>query len=121
MQSFTAGAANIVSVDMIAKADGEAITSGTVSLTLQAKSGANVGKWFQASDSTWSATEQVAGTATHKARGRWTGTIAAAAWITGVRYDLSGYESGGLNIAYTDEVVEVSAPVNVTIEPQVEQ
>lgn len=121
MQSFTAGQANLESVDMVAKADGEPITAGTVYLTLQAKSGANAGKWFKAADSTWSATEQIAGTAAHQARGRWSGTIVAAAWITGVRYDLGGYESGGLNIPYSDEIVEISAPVNVTIEPQVEQ
>jgi hypothetical protein len=119
MQSFTAGQANIVSVDMIAKADGEPITSGTVNLYLQAKSGANAGKWFKASDSSWSDSEQVAGTATHQSRGRWSGTIIAAAWITGVHYDLSGQESGHLNIDYSDEVVEISTPMEVSFEATV--
>jgi hypothetical protein len=121
MQSFRAGQDNIVTVDMKALANMQPITAGTVYLTLQAKSGTNAGKWFKASDSTWSATEQIAGTATHQARGRWAGTIISAAWSNGVRYDLGGYESGGLNIDYSDEVVEVSSPVNLTIEPQVEQ
>lgn len=117
MQSFTAGIANRVTVDMKAKSNAEPITAGTVSITLQAKSGANEGKWFRASDSSWQISEAVAvAEAEHQSRGRWAGVIPAAAWITGVRYDVSGYESGNLHLDYSDEVVEIVTPKEVSFE-----
>lgn len=120
MQNFTAGQANVMSVDMMGKADAEPIISGAVTLHLQAKSGDNALKWYKASDGSWSDEEQVSGTAEHQANGRWSGTIAAGAWIAGIRYDLSGKESGGLNIPYSEEVSEVQLTANLTIETEVQ-
>jgi hypothetical protein len=121
MQSFTAGVANPMHADMVAKLDGEAIIVGTVTGYLKALTGSYAGKYFRASDSSWQAAKSSAGAMVYAEEASWELDIAAAAWISGVRYKFLAAESGGLNIPYSDEIVEISAPVNVTIEPQVEQ
>lgn len=108
MQSFTAAQSNTMYADMVAKANGDPITSGTVNFYLMALTGANVGKWYNASGGTWSATEAIAGTGTHQADGHWTASIPAGAWVTGVRYNLYAKESGNLHIACSEEVSEPS-------------
>jgi hypothetical protein len=118
MQSFTAGAANRVIADIVAKADGSPIVSGTVNFYLRAKTGDNVDKWFQTSDSTWQATEQIAGVASHVSDGHWQCEIIAAAWEAGVRYVLYAKEAGGLHISYCEEVTEGDS-TNITVETTV--
>ena len=117
MQTFKSGQSNTLYADLVAKADGEPIVAGTVTFYLIAISGANAGKWFKTSDDSWSATEQAAGTGTHKADGHWSCSIDAAAWTTGVVYVLYAKESGDLHIAYSEEVNE--NVTNVTIESEV--
>jgi hypothetical protein len=118
MQNFTAGQANAVHGDMVAKADGAPITAGTINFYLIALEGDNAGKWFKASDDTWSVTEESAGAGTHKADGHWTCIIDAAAWITGVRYELYAKESENLHIPYSEEVSErqIETATNITVE-----
>jgi len=100
MQTFTAGQANTVFLDVVAKASGDAITSGTVNFYLIALTGDNAGKWFRASDSSWQAAESSAGAATYDGGSAWSLSIEATAWISGVDYRLYAIESGSLNIVY---------------------
>lgn len=109
MQSFIAGTANTLTADIVARADGTPITSGTVTFYLMAQTGANAGKWFQTSDDSWQATEQSAGTGTHKSDGHWSCSIDAAAWTTGIRYYFYAKESGNLHIPYGEEIHEAIA------------
>jgi hypothetical protein len=104
MQTFTAGQANTVFLDVVAKASGSAITSGTVNFYLIAKDGDNAGKWFRASDSSWQAAESSAGQATYKGGAAWSLSIAAAAWLSGVNYISYAKESGNLNIVYNEHL-----------------
>lgn len=104
MQTFTAGRANTVFLDVVAKASGDAITAGTVNFYLVAKDGGNAGKWFRASDSSWQAAEASAGEATYKGGAAWSLSIAAAAWLSGVNYFLYAKESGDLNIVYNEHL-----------------
>ena len=106
MQSYTASIANTVAADMVAKADGTPITTGTVTFYLIAKTGVNAGKWFQTSDDSWQATESAAGTGTHTSDGHWTCSIDAAAWLADTRYSLYAKESGDLHIPYSEEVCD---------------
>jgi hypothetical protein len=119
MQSFTAGQANTVYADVLAKADGEPIISGTVNFYLLALSGDDAGKWFRTSDDSWQAFESIAAVGTHKADGHWTASIDSAAWVTEVRYMLYAKESGNLHIAYSEEIVEITTPKEVSFEATV--
>lgn len=115
MQTFTAAAANRIRYDVTNRTSGVPITTGTVNAYLEAMSGANVGKWFQASDSTWQAAAAIAGVAGHDDDGHWYATIIAAAWTAGVRYSTYAKESGNLHISVSEEVVESIGPVNLTV------
>jgi len=102
MQTFNSGQANTVFLDVVAKASGDAITSGTVNFYLVAEDGDNAGKWFRASDSSWQAAESSAGSAAYKGGAAWSLSIAADAWDSGVNYILYAKESGNLNIVYNE-------------------
>jgi hypothetical protein len=119
MQSFTAGQANTVVADVIGRSDGNPIVSGTVAAYLVARSGSHAGKWFRASDASWQSSESSAGAMAHESDGHWTASIAAAAWIAGVRYSFYARESGERHIPYSDELVEISTPVEFTVETEV--
>jgi len=108
MQTYTAEAANTMSLDVIAKATGAAITAGTVNFYLIALNGDNSGKWYRAADETWQAAEASAGASTYKGGALWQLEIAAAAWINGVSYSLYAKETGSLNVVYTEQIVPVS-------------
>ncbi len=108
MQNFTAAAANTMMLTVIARANHSPIVAGTITFHLIAITGSNAGKWFKTSDDTWSATEQTAATATHKADGHWSASIDAAAWVAGTRYRLYAKESGNLHVPVSDEVLELS-------------
>ena len=114
MQRFVASTDNIVTVDMVKKGptnSGDPIVSGTVNAYLVANSGVNVGKWWNSSTETWSATEVSAGLATFKGGSSWQLTVIDDAWITGVTYSVYGTESGGLHVPYSEAVAEASAGV----------
>lgn len=116
MQTFTAGQANTITADVVARADGTPIVAGTVTGYLRALSSTNAAKWFRASDSSWQAGESSAGAMSHGADGHWTVSIVAAAWTAGVRYVAYAKESGDLHISVSEEVVDLHTPVNVTVE-----
>lgn len=113
MQTFIAGTANTLYTDMVAKLDGEPITSGTVTFYLIAVTGSNAGKWFKTSGDSWSAVEAAAGSGTHKADGHWYCSIDSAAWTSGVRYEMYAKESGDLHIPYSEEINEMVTSVTV--------
>ena len=82
---------------MVARADGSAITTGTVTHYLKALTGANAGKWWKNDDQTWAESET--GTAmTHQADGRWTVELAASPFEVGVIYEEYAKESGDLHV-----------------------
>ena len=92
------GQANTRTADLVAKADGTAITSGTVNFYLRQTAGTNAGRWWRGSDSTWQSAEAVAGAMTHLARGHWTVSVAAGAWEEGAEYLEYAAESGWLDV-----------------------
>lgn len=114
MQQILPGQANKVTWDAVAKASGEAIVAGAVTFYMRARTGAQAGKWFRASDSTWQAAESSAGNATHIAKALWELDIVAAAWLPGTTYDLYGVESGGLQIDYNETVISWAPPTTGT-------
>jgi hypothetical protein len=83
---------------MVAKASGDAITSGTVNYYLKAKNGVNAGKWWKNSDQTWAAVE-TANAMTHDADGNWTIELAASPFADGIVYLEYAKESGDLHVA----------------------
>jgi len=89
-----------------------------VNFYLRAKTGDNVDKWFRNSDSTWQATEQIAGVGEHISDGHWRCEISAVAWESGVRYLLYVKESNGLHISYCEEVTEGDS-THITVETTV--
>lgn len=121
MQSFATGQANTLVADVVARADGDPIISGTVTAYLLAQTGDNAGKWFRASDNSWQAAESSAGSMTHKSDGHWTVSVASAAWTTGTRYTFYCKESGDLHVSLSEEVLELHKETNITIETSVDQ
>jgi len=105
MQQVTPGQANVVTYGVINKTTVDPITSGTVAFYLRCKTGTNADKWWKGSDSTWSATEESAGSAAHTGSGIWKLSIATLAWTAGARYDLYAIESDNLNIIAPEEVL----------------
>lgn len=83
---------------MVAKASGDAITSGTVNYYLKAKSGVNAGKWWKNSDQTWAVVE-TANAMTHDADGNWTIELAESPFADGVVYLEYAKESTNLHVA----------------------
>jgi len=104
MQIAFPNQANILTLPLVAIADGSKITAGTVNFYLLAMSGTNVGKWWKLADGLWYAAEQLAGTGTHKARGHWQISIAEGAWTDEVMYLLYAEEDSGLSIAVETQV-----------------
>ena len=114
MNTFKASQSNTVYHDIVALATGLAITSGTVTFYLIAADGDNAGKWFRASDSSWQAAEASAGAASYKGGVAWSLAIAAAAWISGVRYILYAKESGDLAVVYSEDYEDEARILNLT-------
>lgn len=98
------GQTNVIRRTMLAKADGSAITAGTVNLYVYAETGANAGKWYRDSDDTWQATEAISKALTHVADGHWVGTVDAACWADGVEYLIYAKESGNLHVPCSTNV-----------------
>lgn len=107
MQRFTAATANKLTADMVAKASGDAITTGTVTGYLVANTGTNTGKWWNASGATWAATETSSGAMTFKGGSSWQVSIVADAWTHGVAYTFYATESGSLHVPYSSTVLEI--------------
>ena len=118
MLTVVAGQANTVTHDLVAKATGDAITSGVVTFYLWATSGANAGKWWRGSDGTWQADRSSAGAGVYVADAEWSCEIAAAAWGENTDYSFTARESGGLDITHSSSATTRSGgvPVNITVE-----
>lgn len=83
---------------MVAKASGDAITSGTVNYYLLALTGDHAGKWWKNADQTWAVAE-TANAMTHRADGNWTLELAASPFVDGALYLEYAKESGDLHVA----------------------
>ena len=109
MQYALTGQANILSLPVVAKASGAAITAGTVNFYLTAQDGANAGKWYRGADTSWQAAESIAGAATHKSQGHWYLSFPNAVWTEGVRYRLYAVEDGDLHIPVGEDVFAIQS------------
>lgn len=107
MQTFIAGQDNTMYYDVVGKADGEPITSGTVTFYLIAKNGDYEGYWWDATNGEWSDTLASAGAGTHVDSGNWKCEIDSDAWDADVQYLVYAKESGDLNILYREEVISI--------------
>jgi hypothetical protein len=105
MQTAYTGQANILELPVVAKANGDPITAGTVNLYLVAKEGVNANKWYRGSDQTWQVAESIAGEATHRANGHWYLSFPDAVWTLSIRYRLYAKEDGDLHITVGEDVI----------------
>jgi len=105
MQIVYTGQANVLSLPVVAKATGSAITSGTVNFYLKAQTGENAGKWYRGSDATWQSSESSAGAATHSSDGHWELSLASAVWTSNVSYTAYAKESGDLHIPVEQDIL----------------
>lgn len=87
---------------LVAKADGSAITSGTVNYYLKAITGTNAGKWWKQSDESWNVSE-TANAMTHQADGNWTidftSNTTSPFSVDGAWFIEYAKESGDLHVA----------------------
>jgi hypothetical protein len=113
-----AGQTNVLTADVVARADGTPIVSGTVTGYLQAKTGTNAAKWYKASDGSWAATEQSAGALTHVSDGHWALSLGTAVWTGGVLYSFYFKESTDLHIPVSLDVLCESTEAAFTLELQ---
>lgn len=120
MQSFVAAQANTMYADIVSASTGLAIMSGTVYGRLKALTGINAGKWWNAASSTWSATTASAGSMSRDDDDKWELVVAAAAWISGVRYKFYAVESTNANIVVEEDVVEIHSAAEFAFEATVE-
>jgi hypothetical protein len=63
--------ANVLRMPIVDRGSLDPITAGTVNFYLKAQTGAYAGKWYQGSDSTWQASESIAGAATNSGDSGW--------------------------------------------------
>ncbi len=97
------GQTNSRFLDLVKRADGDPITSGTVNYYLQAVTGDNAGKWFKHSDQTWNVSETVCMAMAHVSRSHWKAAdVHADGWIDGVEYLEYAKESGDLDVAVSN-------------------
>jgi ABC-type transporter Mla MlaB component len=93
--------ANIRFADLVKRADGSPITSGTVNFYVYCTTGSNAGKWFRGSDSSWQAAESVAGVMTHLSDGHWYVSLASGAWT-----------AGDIVLEYAEESTNLHTPIS---------
>ena len=95
---------NIISLAVVERSTGNAITVGTVNFYLKALTGDEYGNWWRGSDSTWVNSEQIAGAATHSSDGHWELSLAAVVWVSEASFLAYAKETGDLHIAIEDEI-----------------
>jgi hypothetical protein len=82
---------------LVAKADGSAITTGTVNAYVLSKDGTNSGKWYRNSDSTWQASETANATA-FGGGAQWSISFTNSPFADGLHYEVYFKESGALHV-----------------------
>jgi hypothetical protein len=83
---------------LVKRANGDPITAGTVNWYLQARSGANAGKWWRISDNSWQVAE-TGNAMTHQADGHWTRALDQSPFADGIRFLEYAKESGDLHVS----------------------
>lgn len=89
--------ANIITADLVARADGSPIEAGTINLYVIANTGDNAGNWFKTDGDSWEVAAAIAGIMAHKGDGHWQVSVDAACWIDGVEYTIYAKEGGDLH------------------------
>jgi len=112
MAEVLVGQTNVVSLPLVAKADGTPITAGMVNFYLLAKDGDNAGKWYRGADTSWQAAEAIAGAATHRSDGHWYLSLPTAVWTKDVAYLLYAKEDGDLHIPVGENILPRSTVVD---------
>lgn len=88
---------------LLVQADGTVLTTGTVNVHLQIKTGTNAGKWW--TGTAWDDDDSVAGVAAYDSdSGFWTITITELAWTTG-NYHAYAKHAVSSHLPSGDEVV----------------
>jgi hypothetical protein len=106
MQVTQYSQANTLYGDLVVKdTDAALASSATVTAYLVAVNGTNAGKWFKASDETWSATEASAGSGTYVGGALWSCSVATAAWFSNGTYKVYWKDAGATCKPYSDDVV----------------
>lgn len=105
MQIVYSGQANVLTLPLVAKADGSAITAGTVNFYLKAQTGDEAAKWWRGSDSTWQVAEAIAGAATHSSDGHWELSLASVVWTNNVALLNYAKETGDLHIPVSQDIL----------------
>ena len=114
------GRANTCALPLV-KADNSRITAGVVNFYLVAWNGVHAGKWWSAASGDWEATEQVAGVATHKARGHWFYTFPSAVWEADVEYYLYAEKDDASNVPVGAQVLCEEKFVQMTRNLRIEE
>ena len=99
------------SFGMVAKASGDAITSGTVNYYLKCLTGTNAGKYWDGNS--WETGAQ-ANAMTHQGDGLWTVELGASPFTDGVMYAEWAKESGDLHVAGEGRLLR-GVPVNTVV------
>lgn len=107
----------VAAAPLITAADDTAFTvAGTVTFHLYALTGDNAGKWWDADNEEWSASEVSAGSGTHVAQGIWTTTIDELAFEHYTRYALYAKEASSLIKPWSVELVPMATAYDGTVE-----
>lgn len=80
--------------------DGTALATGTVNAYIKALSGANSGKWYRNSDSTWQATETANPMTAVGSFGLWNLLLTNSPFSAGVYYGVYAIDSGNTTIPF---------------------
>lgn len=105
MQTAFLDQLNILALPIVAKASGNAITSGAVNFYLVDKDGSQADKWYRGSDTSWQVAEAIAGAATHRVDGHWYLSFPSAVWRRSVRYRFYAKEGGNLHIPVGEDII----------------
>ncbi len=100
----------IINFDVVKRADGSPVTTGTVNYYLLCQSGTNAGKWWKDSTETWEATAQ-ANEMTHVDDGHWTIELTSSPFAAGMKCLEYVKESGDLHVALSRSLVGSNQPV----------
>ena len=113
-QQIASGTNSIRGFTIVNRATGDPVDSGTVNYYLKALSGAQVGKWWDNTSTTWEVSA-TGNAMTHQGDGHWSIDLESAALVNGDTLLEYGIESGDLHIP-VGQVLNVVDPDAVSTE-----
>jgi len=103
MQRAIAGQANVLTLPLLKRADGQPLVSGTVAFYLRAKDGTHAGSWWDGA--AWQVAATSCGNGTYSSSADWDVSVASGAWTAGVRYRVYAVDSGDVCFDVGDDVL----------------